>query len=71
MSDPESGPEFTLLDSVRAKVKVAERLIETASQQLGDPDLSASKRTELQKIVEDTRVDLRRFRDQKHDLENH
>jgi hypothetical protein len=67
MSD--SGPEFTRLDSVKAKIKLSEQLLHTALQKLRDPDLSGSKRAELQGIVEDIRRDMPRFQKQKDDLE--
>lgn len=67
MSDSE--PDLTPLASVKAKLIFAERLIQTASQKLRDPSLSDSRRAELQKIVEDTREDMLRFRRQKDDLE--
>ena len=70
VSDSKSNPELTPLDSANARIRLAERLIEMTSQQLLDPGLSVSKRGELQRTVEDLRVELRRFRDQKGDLEN-
>ena len=69
MSNSESGPDFTLRASVEAKLRVAGRLIETASQQLRDPSLSPSRRADLQRIVEDTRMDIRRFQKQKKELD--
>jgi len=70
MSDSERERDPTALVSVKAKLKIAQRLIETASQHLLGPNVSASKRAELQKVLEDTREDLRRFQNQKRDLEN-
>ena len=68
MSDSELEPDFTPRASVEAKLRLADRLIETASQQLREPSLSASRRAELQKIVEDTRKDITRFQRQKEEL---
>ena len=70
MSDSEPEPDPTALVSVKAKLKIAQRLIETASQQLLGPNVSASKRAELQKVLEDTREDMRRFQNQKRALKN-
>lgn len=70
MSDSASGPEFTPRGSLEAKLKLAARLIETASQQLRDGNVSTARRAELQKIVDDTRKDLSRFQKQKEELDS-
>jgi hypothetical protein len=70
MSDLPSEPHFTPRASVEAKLRLAARLIETASQRLRDPSLSTSRRAELQKTVEDTRKDMSRFQRQKEELGN-
>jgi hypothetical protein len=67
MSDPE--PSFTRLDSVKAKIELSEKILQGALQKLRDPELSNSKRAEVQRIIEDIRRDMARFQKQKDDLE--
>ena len=69
MSNPK--PDFTPLASVQAKLKLSEQLIQSASQKLHDPNLSDSKRAELQKTIEEVRRDMVRFQRQKDDLDTH
>jgi hypothetical protein len=70
MSDSPSEPEFTARASVQAKIKLAERLIETASEQLRDLSQAAPRRAELEKLLEDMRRDLSRFEKQKEELDS-
>jgi hypothetical protein len=67
MSDPELS--FTRLDSAKTKIELSEKILQGALQKLRDPDLSSSKRTEIQGIIEDIRQDIARFQKQKDDLE--
>jgi hypothetical protein len=62
-------PDFTRLASVRAKLELSEQIIQAASQKLSAPDLSSSRRAELQRVIEDTRRDVVRWQKQKEDLE--
>ena len=69
LEDGSPEPELTPLDSARAKLQLAERLIGKASEQLMAPALSAGKRAELRKLLTEMRQDRRRFEVQKRDLE--
>jgi hypothetical protein len=70
IQDGSPGPDLAILDITSAQLRLVERLIDAASEQLLDPDLCAATRAEMQEHLKKLRDMQKRFQEEKRKLLN-